>query len=141
MITGPSGAGKTTLAREVLLASLREHAPAGCARFDAPVMRALAVDQAPLGNNPRSTPATYTKVFDRIRDVFANETGRPASAFTFNRSEGACSECEGMGAVAISLSHLAPIWMPCEACEGRRYRSEVLEATWGGAGRSLMCWS
>jgi excinuclease ABC subunit A len=132
VITGPSGAGKTTLAREVLLASLRANVPVGCVTFDAPAMRAVAVDQKPLGNNPRSNPATYTKVFDRIRDVFANETGRSASEFTFNRAEGACPECEGMGAVVISLSYLAPIWVPCEACDGRRFRPEVLEATWEG---------
>ncbi|TCO51365.1 excinuclease ABC subunit A [Kribbella antiqua] len=132
VITGPSGAGKTTLARDVLLASIRAHAPIGCATYEAPAVRAIAVDQKPLGNNPRSNPATYTKVFDRIRDVFANETGRSASEFTFNRAEGACPECEGMGAVAISLGELAPIWVPCEDCEGRRYRPEVLEATWKG---------
>ncbi|MFI6832602.1 hypothetical protein ACIBG5_36205 [Kribbella sp. NPDC050241] len=135
VITGPSGAGKTTLSQEVLLASLRERGPVGCTRFDAPVTRARAVDQAPLGNNPRSNPATYTKVLDRIRDVFASETGRSASDFTFNRAEGACPDCEGMGSVAIGMSYLAPIWVPCEACDGRRYRPEVLEATW--AGRSI----
>jgi len=132
VITGPSGAGKTTLARDVLLASLRANAPIGCSTFDAPAMRAVAVDQKPLGNNPRSNPATYTKVFDRIRDVFASETGRAAAYFTFNRSEGACTECEGMGSVAISLSYLAPIWVQCVACAGRRYLPEVLEATWEG---------
>ncbi|MFI7064413.1 hypothetical protein ACIBL3_25715 [Kribbella sp. NPDC050124] len=135
VITGPSGAGKTTLSHGVLLASLREGEPVGCASFDAPVTRARAVDQAPLGNNPRSNPATYTKVLDRIRDVFANETGRSAADFTFNRAEGACPDCEGMGSVAIGLSYLAPIWVPCDACDGRRYRPEVLEATW--AGRSI----
>lgn len=97
VITGPSGAGKTTLARDVLLASIRDKAPIGCSTFDAPKVRAVAVDQKPLGNNPRSNPATYTKVFDRIRDGFATETGRSASEFTFNRAEGACPECEGWG--------------------------------------------
>ncbi|MFI5695619.1 hypothetical protein ACIA58_27455 [Kribbella sp. NPDC051586] len=135
VITGPSGAGKTTLSHEVLLASLRERGPVGCTTFDAPVTRARAVDQAPLGNNPRSNPATYTKVLDRIRDVFASETGRSASDFTFNRAEGACPDCEGMGSVAIGLNYLAPIWVPCDACDGRRYRPGVLEATW--AGRSI----
>ncbi|WP_152361998.1 ATP-binding cassette domain-containing protein [Microlunatus speluncae] len=135
VITGPSGAGKTTLARDVLLESLRSKGPVGCAAFEAPKVRAIAVDQKPLGNNPRSNPATYTKVFDRIRDVFAEQTGRPASEFTFNRPEGACPECEGMGSIAISLSDLAPIWVPCESCAGRRYRPEVLAATW--AGRSI----
>ncbi|HVE93061.1 MAG TPA: ATP-binding cassette domain-containing protein [Actinomycetota bacterium] len=132
VITGPSGAGKTTLSRDVLLASLRERGPVGCATFQAPAMRVLAVDQAPLGNNPRSNPATYTKVFDHIRDVFAAETGRSPSEFTFNRPEGACAECEGTGAVEIGIRYVASMWIPCEVCDGRRYRPEVLEATWKG---------
>lgn len=132
VITGPSGAGKTTLARDVLLASLRAGAPVGCSTFDAPRLRAIAVDQAPLGNNPRSNPATYTKVFDKIRHVFAEATARSASEFTFNSPDGACPQCEGMGAVEIALRYVAPTWIACEACEGRRYRAEVLDTTWSG---------
>jgi excinuclease ABC subunit A len=132
VITGPSGAGKTTLARDVLLASVGQRAPVGCAAFDAPALRAIAVDQKPLGNNPRSNPATYTKVFDRIRNVFADSTGRSPSDFTFNRPEGACPGCEGMGAVEVGLRYVASVWVPCEACGGDRYRGEVLGATWSG---------
>jgi excinuclease ABC subunit A len=126
VVTGPSGAGKSTLVRDVLLASAAEGRPVGCEAMEGPVSRALAVDQSPLGNNPRSNPATYTKVFDRIRDLFATAIGASPSLFTFNRAEGACPTCEGMGAVEVSLRYLAPIWVECEACRGGRYRPEAL---------------
>jgi excinuclease ABC subunit A len=133
VITGPSGSGKTTLARHTLLASLTSNKPTGCDGFEMPTkVRALAVNQSPLGNNPRSNPATYTKVFDRIRDVFANATSRSPSEFTFNRAEGACPECEGMGSIEIMLRYIAPIWVACDACDGRRFRPEVLDAEWNG---------
>src|SRR5207249_2403326 len=88
-IVGPSGAGKTTLARDVVLASVTEGHPVGCVALDGPALRPVMVDQSPIGNNPRSNPATYTKVFDRIRTTFAKATGASASAFSFNRPEGA----------------------------------------------------
>ncbi len=132
VVTGPSGAGKTTLTRDVLLASVRAGRPIGCAGLDAPSLRAIAVDQSPLGNNPRSNPATYSKVHDRIRKLFADATGRSAAAFTFNQSEGACPECEGMGSIELRLPFVAPAWVACEVCAGRRYRPEVLDARWDG---------
>jgi excinuclease ABC subunit A len=132
VVTGPSGAGKTTLLRDVLLASLTSGDAQGCAAIDAPRLRAIAVDQAPLGNNPRSNPATYTKVFDRIRTLFAHESGRSASEFTFNRPEGACEECEGMGAIEVKLPYVASTWITCDACDGTRYRPESLTVTWSG---------
>jgi len=132
VVTGPSGAGKTTLLRDVLLASFAGGEAQGCAGLEAPRLRAVSVDQAPLGNNPRSNPATYTKVFDRIRTLFAGESGRSASEFTFNRPEGACPECEGMGAIEVKLPYVASTWITCDACDGTRYRPESLTASWNG---------
>src|SRR4029453_3887227 len=132
VVTGPSGAGKTTLLRDVLLASFAGGEAQGCAAIEAPRLRAVSVDQAPLGNNPRPNPATYTKVFDRIRTLFASESGRSASEFTFNRPEGACPECEGMGAIEVKLPYVASTWITCDACDGTRYRPESLTATWNG---------
>ena len=126
-VTGPSGAGKTTLVRDVVLASAGDGRPVGCDAFEGPALRALAVDQSPLGNNPRSNPATYTKVFDRIRSVFAKATGASVSTFTFNRTEGACQVCEGMGAIEVKMRYLASAWVECEACDGTRYKPEVLD--------------
>jgi excinuclease ABC subunit A len=126
-VTGPSGAGKTTLVRDVLLASAEARAPVGCDGFEAGSLRVLAVDQSPIGNNPRSNPATYTKVFDGIRDIFAKATGASASTFTFNRKEGACEACEGVGMVELARRWTRSEWIVCESCEGRRFRADVLE--------------
>jgi excinuclease ABC subunit A len=139
VVTGPSGAGKTTLARDVLLASAENGEPVGCELFDGHIQRALVVDQSPIGNNPRSNPATYTKVLDRIRDFFAAATGESPSLFTFNRPEGACPDCEGMGAIEVNLRFIASTWIECEACEGTRFRPETLEhkPSIGGAARTI----
>jgi excinuclease ABC subunit A len=127
-VTGPSGAGKSTLVRDVLVASITAGAPVGCEELVmARPLRVLSVDQSPIGNNPRSNPATYTKVFDTIRDLFAKATGLPSSTFTFNRKEGACEQCEGVGMVELARMWTRSEWIECESCEGRRYRAEVLD--------------
>ena len=126
-VTGPSGAGKTTLVRDVVLASIDAGAPVGCGGFEGDVRRALVVDQSPLGKNPRSNPATYTKVLDRIRALYAAATGESPSMFTFNRPEGACPACEGMGAIEVGIRYLPSTWVTCDACEGTRFKPDVLE--------------
>ncbi len=134
-IVGPSGAGKTTLARDVVLASITEGSAVGCAALEGPDLRPVMVDQSPIGNNPRSNPATYTKVFDRIRTIFAKATGASASAFSFNRPEGACEGCEGYGAIEVKLPWLPPTWIECESCAGSRFKADVLELTIERVGR------
>jgi len=94
----------------------------------------MMVDQSPIGRNPRSNPATYTKLSDAIRDLFGRATGLSKSHFTFNRPEGACPECKGIGAGEIKMRYLPSIWLPCDACEGKRFKPEVLGAKvdfWG----------
>jgi excinuclease ABC subunit A len=126
VVAGPSGAGKTTLVRDVLLGSLDAGEPVGCAMVDAPPLRAVAVTQEPIGRNARSSAATYTGLADQIRSVFAAATGEAPGRFSFNRPEGACPECEGIGAVELKLPYVPSEWIACEACGGRRFRPETL---------------
>jgi len=128
VVTGVSGSGKSTLVEEVLAPSLRTGEPVGCAAIEGLRLKPVMVDQSPIGRNPRSTPATYTKLSDVIRDFYAEGTGLSASHFSFNRSEGACPTCGGMGAVEVKMRYLPSTWITCTDCEGRRYREEVLEA-------------
>ncbi|MER7466103.1 hypothetical protein [Streptomyces sp. NPDC097981] len=126
VVTGPSGAGKSTLVRDVLVASLEAKEPRGCTAVEGRTLTPLTVDQAPIGINPRSNPATYTGLADRIRAVLAAATGAEASVFSFNRTEGACPECAGMGSVEVKLRFLPSEWVQCEACGGRRYATAAL---------------
>ncbi|MGC9371585.1 MAG: hypothetical protein ACP5DX_18800, partial [Paracoccaceae bacterium] len=129
VITGVSGSGKSTFVEEVLAASLRAQSPRGCDAVDGPWLKAVVVDQSPIGRNPRSNPATYTKLSDHIRDTFAEATGLSPSHFSFNRPEGACPACKGIGAVEVKMRYLPSTWIPCAECEGQRFKDEVLEAT------------
>lgn len=129
VITGVSGSGKSTLVEDVLVASLHEGVPVGCDTLEVPAGVALKpvwVDQSPIGHNPRSNPATYTGLAEIIRDHFAAETGLAASYFSFNRPEGACPTCGGLGAVEVTMRYLPSTWIQCAACEGQRFSDEVL---------------
>ncbi|MFX1439781.1 MAG: hypothetical protein ACFFFD_05985, partial [Promethearchaeota archaeon] len=127
VISGVSGSGKSTLVEHVLVPSLRQKEPAGCTEIVGERLKPVLVDQKPIGRNPRSNPATYTKLSDIIRDLYASESELSASHFSFNRPEGMCPACKGMGAVEVKMRYLPSIWITCSSCEGKRFNPEVLE--------------
>lgn len=129
VITGVSGSGKSTLVEHVLVPSILEHNPIGCRMIECPSLKAILVDQSPIGRNPRSNPATYTKLSDIVRDLFAEVTGLSASHFSFNRPEGACPTCHGMGALEMTMQFLYSSWIECPDCNGQRFNEEVLAKT------------
>jgi excinuclease ABC subunit A len=128
VITGISGSGKSTLVEHVLVPSLKKKKPIGCRNIEGHGLRPVMVDQKPVGKNPRSNPGTYTKLSDVVRDLYASETGLSASHFSFNRPEGACPSCKGMGAVEVKMKYLPSIWITCSDCAGRRFKENVLES-------------
>ena len=151
-ICGVSGAGKSTLCRDLLLPAVqlarREEADRlhGSLVSDgyadllggADFRSVIEVDQSPIGKTPRSTPATYIGVFDRIRALFAQTPearmqGHTASTFSFNTKEGRCPECKGAGRVKLEMSFMPDTYVPCDACGGRRYDPEISEVRWNGA--------
>ncbi|MBN2440621.1 MAG: hypothetical protein JXJ04_04730, partial [Spirochaetales bacterium] len=127
VVTGVSGSGKSSLVHHVLASTLIKKRPDGCSGFDGPYIRPVHVDQSPIGLNPRSNPATYTGLAAIIRDMFAGQTGLSPSLFSFNRPDGACMACNGMGAIEVSMKYLPSEWIPCSACNGRRFTDSVLE--------------
>ena len=129
VITGVSGSGKSSFVRGVLVPSLEEKKPVYCSSICSPPLKPVFVNQNPIGKNPRSNPATYTKLAEVLRDGFAAVTGHPGSVFSFNRKEGACPICAGIGALEVRMRYLPSVWIRCGACEGRRYSGDVLEAT------------
>ena len=126
VITGVSGSGKSTLVEHVLVPSLEEGVPVGCREIDGMVMKPILVDQSPIGRNPRSNPATYTKLSDVIRELFSLVTGLSKSHFSFNRPEGACPTCKGMGAVEVKMQFLYSVWIQCSDCDGGRFNESVI---------------
>ncbi len=128
VITGRSGSGKSTLVQHVLVPSLEKDQPVGCKEIRGKKLKPVLVDQKPIGKNPRSNPGTYTKLSDIVRDLYSSESGLSASHFSFNRPEGACPTCSGMGGVEVKMRYLPSIWITCSDCEGLRFKEEVLES-------------
>ena len=126
-VTGVSGSGKSTLVRDVLYREVKSGKHS--------VVRALEVDQAPIGKTPRSCPATYVGFWNEIRQLFASVPeakmrGYGPSRFSFNTAEGRCPECEGQGLKRIEMSFLPDVTVHCEACRGMRFTPETLAVKW-----------
>jgi excinuclease ABC subunit A len=145
VVTGVSGAGKSTLVNGLLHPALQRHLHAarepatgftsitGLERLD----KVIRIDQQPIGRTPRSNPATYTKAFDHIRDLFAatpeaRAFGFGPGRFSFNVRGGRCEACEGAGVVKVEMHFLADMYVPCEVCRGRRFNDATLRVRYQG---------
>ena len=126
VITGVSGSGKSTFIEEILFKSLKRKEAIGCANIEGPKVKPIMVDQGPIGKNPRSNPATYTKIAEIIRKLFAKASKFKATYFSFNTPEGQCPTCNGMGALEIKMRYLPSNWITCPDCTGQRFSDEVL---------------
>ncbi len=145
-VTGVSGSGKSSLINEVLYKNIYKHLykskklyPGKCASIEGmeKVEKIIDISQSPIGRTPRSNPATYTGVFDDIRDLFAktNEAkirGYDKSRFSFNVKGGRCEHCGGDGVKRISMNFLPDVYVPCEVCHGSRFNSETLQIKYKG---------
>ena len=145
-VTGVSGSGKSTLLVETLypalLKSLNPNFRLTAGNFEKiegteNINKVILIDQSPIGRTPRSNPATYTKVFDHIRDVFAQTreakiNGFKKGRFSFNVKGGRCEVCEGQGQIKIEMQFMSDIWIKCEVCKGKRYNSQTLDINYKG---------
>ena len=144
-VTGVSGSGKSTLVHDVLYAALKrakgawEKRVGVHARLEGTelVSDVVLVDQAPIGRTPRSNPVTYLKAFDPIRELFAatkdaRARGLTASHFSFNVPGGRCEACQGEGEVRVEMQFLADVFVPCDQCDGKRFKPQVLEVRYRG---------
>lgn len=148
VVSGISGSGKSTLVRGVLLPAIKDaltrtrkkivrENPWKKISGTEPLGAVLEVDQSPIGKTSRSTPATYIKVFDEIRNVFANlpasrMRGYTASRFSFNNEGGRCESCQGQGVIKLEMNFLPSSYMPCQECHGKRYNAATLEIEYNG---------
>ena len=144
-VTGVSGSGKSSLVNQILYKALAKHLYSAS---DVPghhegisgiehIDKAIHVDQSPIGRTPRSNPATYTGVFDRIRKLFAETPeakvrGYLQGRFSFNVKGGRCENCAGDGTIKIEMNFLPDVYVPCEVCHGARYNRETLEVHYKG---------
>ncbi len=144
-VTGVSGSGKSTLVNEILYKSLKEKLYKSRSLpgdFDEmlgieQIEKVINIDQSPIGRTPRSNPATYTNVFNDIREVFSmtpesRMRGYKPGRFSFNVRGGRCEACKGDGIIKIEMHFLADIYVPCEVCKGKRYNRETLEVKYKG---------
>ncbi len=144
-VTGVSGSGKSSLVNEILYKSLarklnRARTIPGkhkCIEGVEQLDKIIAIDQSPIGRTPRSNPATYTGVFDLIRDLFASTTDAKAKGyskgrFSFNVKGGRCEACSGDGIIKIEMHFLPDVYVPCEVCGGKRYNRETLDVKYKG---------
>lgn len=144
-VTGVSGSGKSTMVNQILYKSLAQHLNGakvrpgkykdikGLENLD----KVIVIDQSPIGRTPRSNPATYTGMFDAIRDVFAmtNEAklrGYQKGRFSFNVKGGRCEACNGDGILKVEMHFLPDVYVPCEVCKGKRYNRETLQVKYKG---------
>ena len=144
-VTGVSGSGKSTLVNEIILKAMtgrlgrkplrpgRHRRIEGVEQFD----KVIAIDQSPIGRTPRSNPATYTGVFDHVRELFAmtpdaRARGWAPGRFSFNVKGGRCEACKGDGTITIEMHFLPDVYVPCEVCGGKRYNRETLDVYYKG---------
>jgi excinuclease ABC subunit A len=144
-VTGVSGSGKSTLVHDVLYAAIKRAKGDWDRRVGAfrslegleYITDAVLVDQAPIGRTPRSNPVTYLKAFDPIRELFAStrdarSRGLTASHFSFNVPGGRCEACQGEGEVRVEMQFLADVFVPCDQCDGMRFKPQILEVRYRG---------
>ncbi|MBP47772.1 MAG: excinuclease ABC subunit A, partial [Myxococcales bacterium] len=145
VVTGVSGAGKSTLINGIVVPALKNalhstsHPVGAHERIEGgdSIDKVIEVDQRPIGRTPRSNPATYTKVWDKIRTLFAGlpdakVAGYAAGRFSFNVKGGRCETCKGDGVLKIEMHFLADVYVPCEICEGRRFNNATLAVRYKG---------